>query len=113
MKLITEEVSNVEFITEGKGANKKMYIEGVFLQGGIKNRNGRMYPVDILEREVNRYTNTFVKQGRALGELGHPEGPTVNLDRVSHKITSLVREGIILEEKRLYYLLQWVRLHHH
>ena len=93
MKLITEEISKVEFITEGKGRGKKLYIEGVFLQGGIKNRNGRMYPVDILEREVNRYSNTFVKQGRALGELGHPEGPTVNLDRVSHKITSLVREG--------------------
>ena len=93
MKLITEEISQVKFITEGKGKGKKLCIEGIFLQGGIKNRNGRMYPVDILEREVNRYTNTFVKQGRALGELGHPEGPTVNLDRVSHKITSLVREG--------------------
>ena len=93
MKLITEEVSQVKFITEGKGRGKKLYIEGVFLQGGIKNRNGRMYPVDILEKECNRYTKTFVNQGRALGELGHPEGPTVNLDRVSHKITSLVREG--------------------
>ena len=93
MKLITEEISQVKFITEGKGKGKKLYIEGVFLQGGIKNRNGRMYPVDILERECNRYTKTFVNQGRALGELGHPEGPTVNLDRVSHKITSLVREG--------------------
>ena len=72
MKLITEEVSNVKIITEGKGSNKKLYIEGVFLQGNIKNRNGRMYPV---------------------GELGHPDGPTVNLDRVSHKITSLVQEG--------------------
>ena len=86
MKLITEEVSQVKFITEGKGKGKKLYIEGVFLQGGIKNRNGRMYPVDILENEVNRYNKTFVSQGRALGELGHPEGPTVNLDRVSHKI---------------------------
>ena len=93
MKLITEEISQVKFVTEGKGRGKRLCIEGVFLQGGIKNRNGRMYPVDILEREVNRYNNTFVKQGRALGELGHPEGPTVNLDRVSHKITSLVREG--------------------
>ena len=93
MKLITEEISQVKFITEGKGKGKKLCIEGIFLQGGIKNRNGRMYPVDILEREVNRYCTTFVKQGRALGELGHPEGPTVNLDRVSHKITSLVREG--------------------
>tara|TARA_B100000963_G_scaffold280136_1_gene248623 strand:- start:13 stop:660 length:648 start_codon:yes stop_codon:yes gene_type:complete len=93
MKLITEEVSQVKFITEGRGKQKRLCIEGVFLQGGIKNRNGRMYPVDILEREVNRYNKTFVQQGRALGELGHPEGPTVNLDRVSHKITSLVREG--------------------
>ena len=93
MKLITEEVSNVEFITEGKGANKKMYIEGVFLQGNIKNRNGRMYPVETLAREVNRYSEAFVNKGRALGELGHPDGPTVNLDRVSHKITSLVQEG--------------------
>jgi len=93
MKLITEEVSQVEFITEGKGANKKMYIEGVFLQGNIKNRNGRMYPVQTLAREVDRYSESFVKKGRALGELGHPDGPTVNLDRVSHKITSLKQEG--------------------
>ena len=93
MKLITEEISQVQFITEKIGKGKRLCIEGIFLQGGIKNRNGRMYPVDILENEVNRYNKTFVSQGRALGELGHPEGPTVNLDRVSHKITSLVREG--------------------
>jgi hypothetical protein len=93
MKLITEEVSKVSIITEGKGSSKKLYIEGVFLQGDIKNRNGRMYPIDTLSREVNRYCENFVNKGRALGELGHPEGPTVNLDRVSHKITSLVREG--------------------
>ena len=93
MKLITEEVSNVKFITEGKGANRKMYIEGVFLQGGIKNRNGRVYPVDTLSREVGRYSESFIKKGRALGELGHPDGPTVNLDRVSHKIVSLQQEG--------------------
>jgi len=93
MKLITEEISSVKFITEGKGSKKKLYIEGVFLQGDIKNRNGRMYPVNTLEKEVNRYNESFVSKGRALGELGHPEGPTVNLDRVSHKITSLVREG--------------------
>ena len=93
MKLITEEISNVQIITEGKGANKKLYIEGVFLQGDIKNRNGRMYPMSTLAREVNRYNETFVQKGRALGELGHPDGPTVNLDRVSHKITSLVQEG--------------------
>ena len=93
MKLITEEVSQVKFITEGKGAKKKMYIEGVFLQGDIKNRNGRMYPVNTLAKEVGRYNESFVQKGRALGELGHPEGPTVNLDRVSHKITSLRQEG--------------------
>jgi len=93
MKLITEEVSNVKIITEGKGSGKKLYIEGVFLQGDIKNRNGRMYPMDTLSKEVNRYCETFVNKGRALGELGHPDGPTVSLDRVSHKITSLVREG--------------------
>jgi len=93
MKLITEEVTNVQVITEGKGANKKLYIEGVFLQGEIKNRNGRMYPMSTLSREVGRYCETFVNKGRALGELGHPDGPTVNLDRVSHKITSLVQEG--------------------
>jgi len=93
MKLITEEISSVKFIVEGKGAKKKMYIEGVFLQGDIKNRNGRMYPVNTLTKEVNRYNESFVKKGRALGELGHPDGPTVNLDRVSHKITSLRQEG--------------------
>ena len=93
MKLITEEVARVKFIVEGKGAQKKMYIEGVFLQGEIKNRNGRMYPINTLAKEVHRYNESFVKKGRALGELGHPEGPTVNLDRVSHKITSLVQEG--------------------
>ena len=93
MKLITEEVSKVKFITEGKGAKKKLYIEGVFLQGDLKNRNGRMYPVNTLAKEVGRYNESFVKKGRAVGELGHPDGPTVNLDRVSHKITSLRQEG--------------------
>ena len=93
MKLITEEVQQVKFITEGKGAEKKMYIEGVFLQGNICNRNGRMYPLDTLSREVKRYDENFIQKGRALGELGHPDGPTVNLDRVSHKIVSLTCEG--------------------
>ena len=93
MKLITEEISNVKIITEGKGANKSLHIEGVFLQGELKNRNGRVYPIQTLSREVGRYCENFIKNGRALGELGHPEGPTVNLDRVSHKITSLVKEG--------------------
>ena len=93
MKLITEEVTNVRILTEGEGTNKKLYIEGVFLQGEIKNRNGRMYPISTLSKEVDRYCENFVNKGRALGELGHPDGPTVNLDRVSHKITSLVQEG--------------------
>ena len=91
MKLITEEVTNVKIITEGKGSNKRLYIEGVFLQAEMKNRNGRMYPMQTLSREVDRYNENFICKGRALGELGHPDGPTVNLDRVSHKITSLVR----------------------
>ena len=93
MKLITEEISDVKFITEGKGAKKKMYIEGVFLQGNLKNRNGRMYPVDTLAKEVSRYNEAFVAKGRAVGELGHPDGPTVHLDRVSHKIVNLHQEG--------------------
>ena len=93
MKLITEEIQKVEFIVEGTGASKKMFIEGIFLQGDMKNRNGREYPVHILEREVNRYNECFIQKGRALGELGHPDGPSINLDRVSHMITSLVREG--------------------
>jgi hypothetical protein len=93
MKLITEEIQKVEFITEGKGANKRMFIEGIFLQGDICNRNGRMYPMETLSREVKRYTEAFINKGRALGELGHPDGPTVNLDRVSHKIVSLEQKG--------------------
>ena len=93
MKLITEEISNVKIITEGRGAKKSLYIEGVFLQGELKNRNGRVYPINTLCNEVKRYNESFIRNGRALGELGHPEGPTVNLDRVSHKITSLVQEG--------------------
>ena len=93
MKLITEEISKVEFITEKVGKCKKCFIEGVFLQGGIQNRNGRMYPTETLAREVGRYNENFTQKGRALGELGHPDGPTVNLDRVSHKIISLCQEG--------------------
>ena len=93
MKLITETIENVEVITEGTGADKKLYIEGVFLQSEIKNRNGRMYPFSVLEKEVQRYNEEYVKTSRALGELGHPDGPTVNLDRVSHRITSLKAEG--------------------
>ena len=93
MKLIREEVESVEFIVEQKNGKKSMYIEGVFLQGNIKNRNGRMYPMETLRREVGRYNENHVAKGRALGELGHPEGPTVNLDRVSHKIVSLRENG--------------------
>ena len=93
MKLITEEVSKVEFITEGKGSDQKCYIKGIFLQAEQVNRNGRMYPLCVMEREVNRYNENFVCKGRALGELGHPDGPTVNLDRVSHKICELNRDG--------------------
>ena len=93
MKLITEQIENVNVITEGKGDSKKLYIEGVFLQSELKNRNGRMYPFSVLEKEVNRYNEEYVKPSRALGELGHPDGPTVNLDRVSHRITSLSAEG--------------------
>ena len=93
MKLITEEIESVEFLVEQKNGKKNMYIEGVFLQGNIKNRNGRMYPMETLRREVGRYNENHVQSGRALGELGHPEGPTVNLDRVSHKIVSLKESG--------------------
>ena len=93
MKLITEEIESVEFLVESKGGKKQLYIEGVFLQGNIKNRNGRMYPMETLRREVGRYNENHVAKGRALGELGHPEGPTVNLDRVSHKIVSLRESG--------------------
>ena len=93
MKLIREEIETVEFVTEEKNGKKSLYIEGVFLQGNIKNRNGRMYPMETLAKEVQRYNESNVVTGRALGELGHPDGPTVNLDRVSHKITSLRESG--------------------
>jgi len=93
MKLIREEIESVEFITEERNGKKSLYIEGIFLQGNIKNRNGRMYPMETLQKEVSRYNEAHVKSGRALGELGHPDGPTVNLDRVSHKITSLRESG--------------------
>ena len=93
MKLITEEIESVQVITENVNGKKTLYIQGPFLQTEVVNRNGRMYPMSIMEKEVNRYNEAFVQKGRALGELGHPDGPTVNLDRVSHKITSLVQEG--------------------
>ena len=93
MKLIREEIESVEFLVENSNGKKSMYIEGVFLQGNIKNRNGRMYPMETLRKEVSRYSENHIQSGRALGELGHPEGPTVNLDRVSHKIVSLKESG--------------------
>ena len=93
MKLIREEIESVEFIVEQRNGKKSLYIEGVFLQGNIKNRNGRMYPMETLRREVSRYNENHVLAGRALGELGHPDGPTVNLYRVSHKIVSLRESG--------------------
>ena len=93
MKLITEEIEKVEVITEGTGSNKRLYITGPFLQSEVVNRNGRMYPLPIMEREVKRYNENYVQKGRALGELGHPDGPTVNLDRVSHKIVTLEQKG--------------------
>ena len=89
MKLIREEIESVEFLVEQKNGKKSMYIEGVFLQADMKNRNGRVYPMETLRREVGRYSENHITSGRALGELGHPDGPTVNLDRVSHKIVSL------------------------
>ena len=93
MKLITEEIESVQVITEEKNGKRTLYIQGPFLQTEVVNRNGRMYRMPVMEREVKRYTEQYVDKGRALGELGHPDGPTVNLDRVSHKIISLQREG--------------------
>jgi hypothetical protein len=93
MKLIREEIESVEFIVEERNGKKNMYIEGIFLQGDICNRNGRMYQMEGLRKEVQRYTENHINSGRALGELGHPDGPTVNLDRVSHKIISLKESG--------------------
>ena len=94
MKLIREEIESVKVFTESlKNGKKNLYIEGIFLQGNIKHRNGRMYPMETLQKEVGRYIKEHVDTGRALGELGHPDGPTVNLDRVSHKITSLKESG--------------------
>ena len=93
MKLIREEIESVDFIVEERNGKKNMFIEGIFLQGDLKNRNGRMYPMETLRKEVQRYTENHVNSGRALGELGHPDGPTVNLDRVSHKIVSLKESG--------------------
>jgi hypothetical protein len=93
MKLIREEIEKVEVLTEKVNGKQNLYIKGPFLQAECVNRNGRMYPLSIMEREVKRYNEQYVQKGRALGELGHPDGPTVNLDRVSHKICELYRDG--------------------
>tara|TARA_Y100001934_G_C12042411_1_gene626708 strand:- start:64 stop:711 length:648 start_codon:yes stop_codon:yes gene_type:complete len=94
MKLISESLENVKFLKEEDDNGKRNYkIKGVFMQGGIKNRNGRVYPVEVLQKEIQRYNEKFVDENRAYGELGHPEGPTVNLDRVSHMVTSLKQDG--------------------
>ena len=94
IKLISEAVEEVEYITEAKeGGGKNYKIKGIFLQADIKNRNGRVYPMEVLEKEVNRYNKKFINENRAYGELGHPDGPTVNLERVSHMVTSLTPDG--------------------
>ena len=93
MKLIREEIEKVEVITEEKNGKKLLYIQGPFLQTEQPNRNKRVYSRTVMEREVKRYTDQYVSKGRALGELGHPDGPTINLDRVSHKIVSLEQKG--------------------
>ena len=93
MKLIAEAIENVEYITEEKDGNKSYKIRGVFMQGDIKNRNGRVYPMEVLTNEVKNYNRKFVNENRAYGELGHPEGPTVNLERVSHLVTELYPDG--------------------
>ena len=93
MKLIKELVEDVQYILEEKDGKKELFIEGVFLQSNLKNRNGRVYPKEIMAKEVARYTEDCINKNRALGELGHPDGPTVNLDRVSHMIVSLKEDG--------------------
>lgn len=93
MKLFTEEAQDVKMLTESVKGQKKLYIEGVFCQAEVKNRNGRVYPLQTLNNAINYYIENFVKQNRAVGELGHSATPTIVYDRVSHKITSLVREG--------------------
>lgn len=94
MKLIKEVYENLEYIAEANAdGEKEFFIEGIFMQANQKNRNGRMYPTDILEREVERYNKEYIEKNRAFGELGHPQGPTINLERVSHMIKSLTKEG--------------------
>ena len=93
MRLIAEEITDVQFLEEEKEGKKNYFIEGIFLQAELKNRNNRMYPLATLQKEVAKYNENYIKSGRALGELGHPDGPSINLDRVSHKIISLKEDG--------------------
>ena len=93
MRLIAEEITNVQFLEEEKEGKKNYFIEGIFLQAELKNRNNRMYPLRTLQKEVAKYSENYIDKGRALGELGHPDGPSINLDRVSHKIISLKEDG--------------------
>ena len=94
VKLISEAIEDVEYITEEKENGRKNYkIRGIFMQADVKNRNGRVYPMEVLEKEVNRYNKKFINEDRAFGELGHPDGPTVNLERVSHMVTELYPDG--------------------
>ena len=93
MRLIAEEITDVKFLSEEKEGKKNYFIEGIFLQAELKNRNNRMYPLGTLQKEVAKYDENYIQKGRALGELGHPDGPSINLDRVSHKITNLKQEG--------------------
>ena len=93
MKLIREEITDIEFVTEETNNKKNYFIKGVFMQADLKNRNGRVYPMETLNKEVSRYTKKFINEKRAFGELGHPDGPTVNLERVSHMITKLYPDG--------------------
>ena len=93
MRLIAEEINTVDFLCEEKEGKKNYFIEGIFLQAELKNRNNRMYPLKTLSKEVAKYDENYIQKGRALGELGHPDGPSINLDRVSHKIMSLKEDG--------------------
>ena len=111
VKLISEEIQDVEYITEQKENGKKNYkIKGIFMQADIKNRNGRIYPEEVLAKEVKRYNKDQINQNRAYGELGHPEGPTINLERASHMITKLFPDGknVLIESQQV----SIKRLHH-
>ena len=111
VKLFSEAVEEVEYITEAKENGGKNYkIKGIFLQADIKNRNGRVYPMEVLEKEVGRYNKKFINEKRAYGELGHPDGPTVNLERVSHMVQNCIQMVKISLVKQRLWKPQWVRL---